>query len=732
MLKDKIEKLKSLIGKLPESLEINLPGITIKPKDVASKNLFLRKVFLPSENVFANNIARNFLYLFEGESSDYLKLLSSDFRKLFFKEYNKQIREKKGNAIAILGQQGVGKTFNTLLLSLQLIKENRIVYYCHDVKDVELTMQFVDKISTSFNNKSIFIIDNCHSDPSKTKDIVQWGCIPKVNDSNPHFIFVSRLMEKEILRETYGNEIPLIYFKREFIDFEFLINLYFRKINMPNEAEFFLKSIKETELELIWYNYRNMAFWNEIMLSYYESNDPKYTETNLLKKAHSFLSRKESFYFECPVDFSFLLAIAAYDLPIYNEYITGNVNLPIDIIKLLVEKNIFRKKEYDWIGKDFSQTVGLFYTPAIHPTKAEIILKLYQKFYGIEYSKSELFAEYAKANYQNMNSFLFSITDKNEMIDLYNNDVMIEATKKYITKRQLGKELDRGINKLSVLRHDQLCKIFDHEILKNLIYKINSPKTFITGKLYLLRALNRVIPEMSFILFCGYDEDVFVEDFLNIEDGTGITSFAKMMEIVKNIYYFAPNRVLKNQIIDSIKRCIDICAIEFIKRFENIHDFFTQFHWLLVRLKPMKLNNYFLGKIPIAKIIKFIREKDTNCVELCVSLLPTCKWTNVYNPDGSKVNYYQFIKNKLNYEDIKRIFENDRSSLFSIVRNASHEFVAKYLVQFSKEESFKNKIAKENKANVLLSIKYINNNIYLDDDDKFIIVDTIKSSRKDL
>ena len=205
------------------------------------------------------------------------------------------------------------------------------------------------------------------------------------------------------------------------------------------------------------------------------------------------------------------------------------------------------------------------------------------------------------------------------------------------------------------------------------------------------------------------------------------------MEVIKNIYYIAQPSALKQEIRNSMKRCIDSCAIEFVKRFENSHDYFTQFHWLLKRLEGMKLNNYFLGKIPIAKVIKIIREKDINCVELGRSLLVACQWTNVYNPDGSKVNYYQFIKKKLTYEDIRKIFANNRSSLFSIVRNAGFDFIAKHLVEFSQEESFANKVVQEkNRDNVLRCIKYIDSNYFLDDKEKLIITNSIKEIRNDL
>lgn len=733
MFEEKFAKLKNLLEKLPEDFEINLPGFTFKPKDVISKNEFLQEVFLPSENVFSNTIARNFLYLFDGEFSDYQKLLSPDFRKLFFKVYNIQRREKKGNAIAIFGSQGVGKSFNTLLLSLKLIKEeNRVVYYCPDVKNSALTQQFIRKISKCCDEKFVFIIDNCHSDPAKTKDIIQWGCAEGLHNSTPHFLFISRPLENELLQEIYGAETPLIFFKREFIDFDFLIKMYFIKIHKPEKAEPFLESIKNTSLDSLWYNYRNMAFWNEVMLSCSESNESTYTEMVFLKKAHSFLRRNEPYYFECPADFSPLLAITSYDIPIHNEYLTKTLNLPIDVINTLTKKMIFGIRENDWVGFDYKNSVGLFYSPEIHPTKADIILKLYQVFYGINHNKHELFSRYAKVNYRNMSSFLFSITEKKEMNELYENEEMVEATKEYIKNRFLGKELDRAINRLSSLKHDQLCKVFDDEIMIDLIEKINSPKNHITGKLYILRALTRVIPEKSLVLFCAYDEDISIKDFLVNDNETGITSFSKLMEIIKNIYYFAPNYVLKDEIVNSMKRCIDLCAIEFVRRFENIHDYFTQFHWLLKRLEPMKLNNYFLGKIPIAKVIKILKEKDINCVELGRSLLVTCQWTNVYNPDGSKVNYYIFIKNKLTYEDIKKIFENKRSSLFSIVRNAGFDFIAKYLVQFSYEESFTKKVIEESKGKVLLCLKYIDSNYFLDSDEKLLISRSIKKNRTDL
>ena len=153
MFEEKFAKLRNLIEKLPDGVNIKLLGISFNPKNIILKNEFLQEVFLPAENAFASTIARNFLYVFEGEVSDYLKLLSPDFRRLFFKEYNNQTRKRKGNSIAILGPQGVGKTFNTLLLSLKLINENRIVFYCPDVKKSALNQELIRKITSRYDEK---------------------------------------------------------------------------------------------------------------------------------------------------------------------------------------------------------------------------------------------------------------------------------------------------------------------------------------------------------------------------------------------------------------------------------------------------------------------------------------------------------------------------------------------------------------------------------------------------
>jgi hypothetical protein len=99
----------------------------------------LPSCFLPAADAFSALIARNFLFEFHGQESDYVELLSSDLRRLFFSLFNKQLRLGRANRLVVSGNEGSGKTFNTLLLSLHLIREGYAVHYCPDIRSTSLT-----------------------------------------------------------------------------------------------------------------------------------------------------------------------------------------------------------------------------------------------------------------------------------------------------------------------------------------------------------------------------------------------------------------------------------------------------------------------------------------------------------------------------------------------------------------------------------------------------------------
>lgn len=204
--------------------------------------------------------------------------------------------------------------------------------------------------------------------------------------------------------------------------------------------------------------------------------------------------------------------------------------------------------------------------------------------------------------------------------------------------------------------------------------------------------MHKFSPCKAFQLYEKFDCQILVDDFRN--DPRGLFSFSKFMEVFKNLYYYADEEG-KTHIIDDVVRILDGCSDQFIEKFDR-HDFFTQFHWFLKRLDGMKLGPYFLEKIPPAKLVEWLRTKDTNTVELRFVFKHA---RSIYaKTDGTEESLYSFLRRSLDYEDAKRIFTNKRSKLYdmAITSKFGHEILANYLRQYSSEDSFLEKVSSEN------------------------------------
>ncbi len=139
----------------------------------------------------------------------------------------------------------------------------------------------------------------------------------------------------------------------------------------------------------------------------------------------------------------------------------------------------------------------------------------------------------------------------------------------------------------------------------------------------------------------------------------------------------------------------------------------------------MKLGNYFLGKIQPAKIVEWVKSKDTNIVEMRV-LLYDAKYTYYIENDEYKGRYYDYFKNALDYDDIKKIFDNKRSDLYDLAMNSNNMLLATHLWIYSSESAFLDKVLHERAYLINESIELLEKNIYLSSDQKKFIIDKIK------
>ena len=145
----------------------------------------------------------------------------------------------------------------------------------------------------------------------------------------------------------------------------------------------------------------------------------------------------------------------------------------------------------------------------------------------------------------------------------------------------------------------------------------------------------------------------------------------------------------------------------------------------------MNLSNYFLEKIPPAKVVEWIKSKDTNTVELSKSLLKNAKYTWYTEKNGTQRNYYDYFKNSLGYSDIKRIFDNRRTkNLYNLAINANNQMLADYLYQYSFEDAFVKKVLNTSVYLINKSIGLLEKNIYLSNEQKDFIINRIKVIEK--
>lgn len=227
------------------------------------KRKTLKTCFVQVNDALEAEINKNFLRQFNGPNTDYLQLLSDDFRRLFFKFFNKSNRTNEYNRFCIVGREGVGKTFNALLIGKRLIQEGYNVYYCEDVRDANLSKGLISEIMHSFDEHFVFIIDNCQADEMKTSEIVKRTTKAGGYMRKPRFVFLTRPLDRDDMEDIFGEETKILEFKKRYVNFDYLVELFFKMINQSEMLDNFLSSLEQYDLSKTLFKYRNMAFWND-------------------------------------------------------------------------------------------------------------------------------------------------------------------------------------------------------------------------------------------------------------------------------------------------------------------------------------------------------------------------------------------------------------------------------------------------------------------------------------
>lgn len=690
----------------------------------------LPSCFLPAADAFSALIAKNFLFEFRGPNSDYVELLSNDLRRLFFRLFNEHLRFGKTNRLVVSGHEGSGKTFNLLLLSLQLIREGYAVYYCQDIRSSALTPEVIRSIAIRDDDTTLLIIDNCQHDMLKAEQLNS-AISTKAGDdeSKPLFIFLTRPLDDDTRIDTFGDNAPTLTMQERLVDFEGLVRLQFEQMGRPDRAAEFLERVATTRIKGLAFNYRNMAFWNEVLRSLVGGSSESLSEDDILKRAHAFLQRKESHLLDSREAISRLLPLFCLGVAVQSDYAAELLGQGAQqALSTLASEGLVSIIAQDWESEDLASTSTLVVTPRIHPTKARLLALIYRKYYGSSVDPVEALAAYAERFPHCLYHILGRYSGPEESQLLFSNVRIQAITRQYFRERHLGKKLDRVIRRLGDLDDSVLDVLLDKDVLQTFASQVNGDHAYIVSKMYLFRSLQRVSPKIAYQFFGLVTPEAVSKTFLADETEGGTTSFAKWMEVFKNIYYYAPTPEAKEAVREFVRKVIDECRPEFMRRFEARDRFFSQFHWLLKRLQGLKLANYWLEGVEPEKLVALIRAKDTNIVELCRYVLFVARYTSWIEEDGNRRRYIDVLRDALSYEDLKRIFDNRRSDLYDLAMNATHDFVAQALVRYADDPMFKQKAAQESAYLRSESIGLISNNCYLNADEKAKLVDTIKKA----
>lgn len=697
---------------------------------IENHSALVASYFRKAEDEFETLVSKNFLFEFNGPTSNYLELLSNDFRSLFFKFFNELNRNNLCNRICVVGREGVGKSFNALLIGLLLQQQDYIVYYAEDTQHPSLP-EALYTIMRSFSERSVFIIDNCQKDDIATENIVKNVTTAKGYTGKPRFIFLSRPLDSDDMNNIYGKTTPVVTFRDAFVDLEKLTALFFDKINMPQALPDFLSTLKKHDLSQTLFQYRNTAFWNEFFNAMEESPKIELDQTLFYQLTSRFLRKREPYFFQHTDVLMKLLPFFVSDLGVNRDYALHKLQLSTEHVNELVNNGIISVKEQHWVTKTWENDTAMFIVSKFHQTKAKIITSIFEKYEHAQIDKFKAITSYAASYYENLYHILSPLRfDSEALKQLIRNEDFVSLIKQYFRERRLGKQLDRVIRALSQLGSESKDKIIDGEILESFAEKLNDDKPFIVNKLYLFLAMYKFSPQKSFELYKRFDKTVLAQGFINIPDETGVYSFAKFMEVFKNIYYFVKDEEEKTLLITEMKQILDCCSDDFVNRF-NHHFYFTHFHWFLKRLDGMKLDNYFLSKVPPETILHWIKTKDVNTVELRF-VFKGARYTQIVSDLGGE-NLYDYLKRSLNYTDAEKIFNNKRSKLYDIVITSKfgHEILASYLYQYSKEGAFAVKISTTNNLFIINeAMDLVAGNAGLDDNQKQFIIQRIVANTR--
>jgi len=468
-----------------------------------------------------------------------------------------------------------------------------------------------------------------------------------------------------------------------------------------------------------------MAFWNELLRALPSARDAAVDESAILRRFVEHVMRREPHLIDHRETLRHLIPYFAHDATLHRTFAVQILGPDGDVkLDQLMSLGVVRLDVSDWETAGYQDTTALVVSWAFHRAKAMLLQRVYETYFDMHCrSTAAAFAEYALFDVENLYYMLGKFAGADDFLTLCEDSGVRAILRTYFQTRHFGKKFDRLLRRLKILDQDHLDDILTDEVLNTIALRANSPEIWNVSKLMAVKSLYQLSPAKAARVCATLRSHAIIGPFLADPTAKGVVSLAKWMEILKNIY--RRTRPPDNNAQQIAREIVGATANEFIARI-RIHDkYITQLHWMLKRLRGLKLAGEFLAYTTPAELVDLIRGKDTNIVELSRSLLYDTQW--VFQ-DGCDISYYDEFKSLLTYDDICRVFANSRSSVLGLILNASNDIVCSALPRFVTGPEFARKVAREPLDRRRFAIRRVLTNPFIDAADRQAIVHAIEGA----
>jgi len=428
--------------------------------------------FVPAPDRLRFLLERNFLFDFDHSGSpDYLRLLSPDYRQLFFHLWN------EANRLCVSGLEGCGKTFNTLLLTKQLRSEGYDSYYT-SVREAALSAASLSMFAALTLDRDVLLIDDCQDDLEKTRGLLEEASRLKGSIGKRRIVFLTRRLKPEDHIDTFGHSMPTLQFRDHFNDFPVLVKLFFEKLHRPHDVPRFLNALRTETLSHELFRYRNMEFWNTYFNTTAHTGAFTFDSGPFYTRVYNHLRDKEPAFIDPSQGLVSLLPFFANGLPVLRDWAIRRLGVTEKQLSELSSRSLIREKFLDWDNSRWENDTAVFVVGAVHPTKARLASLVAAKYGGVSRDDLASLTAYASGQLPNLyyvvSPLFFSSPDL--LIRLCANAEFQATLRAYVMQRHLGKHLDRVLTRLARIAAPAARTLMDPAVLDSLVTRLNEER----------------------------------------------------------------------------------------------------------------------------------------------------------------------------------------------------------------------------------------------------------------